>query len=47
MKLQEQEPKGKKREYSRPEVKHELELETRAGSPVDASDLLPLDLRMK
>jgi hypothetical protein len=47
MKLQEQERMAKKRNYSKPEIKHELDLETRAGSPLNPGDLLPLDLRQK
>ena len=37
---------GEKRLYEKPEIKHELELETRAGSPIDSSpnDADPLAL---
>lgn len=35
---------SERRSYSRPEIIHELELETRAGSPLTSIELGPLDL---
>ena len=37
-------PEQEKKSYSKPEIIHELELETRAGSPLTGIDSDPLDL---
>jgi hypothetical protein len=37
-------PTREQKPYSKPEIIHELELETRAGSPLTGIDTDPLDL---